>query len=98
MKDDSAQLSPADGILAIKYSLRCFAFSVASPIPLLGLPLALIAFSNYRKARAIVKGRWNPARTYLLWGSVLGSLGLLVSLLAFFFIVCVVLKILPGQY
>jgi len=98
MTDDATQLSPADGIKVINHSLRCFAFSLASLIPLIGLPLALVGFSHYRKARAIVSGRWNPARQYLLWGSVLGSLGFLISLVVVLFIACALLKILPWQY
>ena len=98
MTENPNQLSPADGIRAINYSLRCFAFSAASLVPLIGLPLAIIAFLNYRKASDIVNDRWNPARTYLLWGSVLGSLGLLISLLIILFLLCAAMKVLPWQY
>jgi hypothetical protein len=60
--------------------------------------LAFAAFSNFLKARKIVKGRWNPARSYLVWGSVLGSLSLIISLLLVLFVVCALLQILPWQY
>lgn len=98
MSEPAAQPAPADGIKAIEHSIRCFSFSMASLIPLIGLPLVFIAFSDYRRARAAVKGRWNPAEGYLVWGSILGSLGLLISLASILFLICASLKLLPWQY
>jgi hypothetical protein len=92
------QPAPADGIKVIEYSLRCFSFSLWSLIPLLGLPFVLMAFSNYRKARAVSQGHWNPARSLLAWGSALSSLGLLISTLVVMAIIASFLKMLPGQY
>lgn len=89
---------PADGILAITCSLRCFAFGLAGMVPVLGLPLAVVAFKNFRLARAATKGKWNPAQAYLIWGSIFGSLGLLLSLLVVLYAVCALLQLLPGQY
>jgi hypothetical protein len=89
---------PADGILAIRCSLRCFAFGLLGVIPVLGLPLAAVAFGNFRRARAATKGKWNPAQVYLIWGSVFGSLGLLLSLLVVLYTACALLQLLPGQY
>jgi hypothetical protein len=91
-------MSPAEGIEAIQYSLRCFAYSVASLVPVLGVPMAVAAFVNFRKARALTRGDWNPAQAYLIWGSALGSLGLLLSLLVVLFVVSAILQLLPWQY
>ena len=57
MIEDETQLSPADGILAINHSLRCFGYGLASLLPLIGLPLAGVSFVNFLKAQDIVKGR-----------------------------------------
>ncbi len=89
---------PALAIKAIELSLRCYSYSWGSLIPLAGLPLAFMAFTNYREARAVLKGQWNPAGNYLAWGSLLSSLGLLVSLVALMLVICAILKVLPGQY
>ncbi len=92
------QPAPADGIKAIEYSLRCFSFSLWSLLPLVGLPFGLIAFANYRKARAVSQGHWNPARSLLAWGNALSSLGLLISTFVVLVIIASFLKMLPGQY
>jgi hypothetical protein len=98
MNETSSQLSPADGIRVINYSLMCFRYSFGGLIPVLGLPLAVMSFSYYLKVRAAGKGCWNPAKNYLVWGSVVGSAGLLITISTIIFIACLLLKLLPWQY
>ena len=40
------QPTPADGIATIQYSLRCFNFALASALPSIGLPVALLIAAN----------------------------------------------------
>jgi hypothetical protein len=89
--------SAADSIKTVEYSLRCFSLSVLGLIPLIGLPFVMMAFLNYHRARAICKGKWNPAQSYLAWGNVFSSLGVLISLLIILFLIFEWMKILPGQ-
>jgi hypothetical protein len=98
MSNVSNQLSPAEGIKVINYSLRCFALSFGGLIPVLGVPFIIQSFSCYRQARAISKGRWNPAQRHLAWGSVIASTGLLITLGLVIFFVCLFLKLFPWQY
>jgi hypothetical protein len=98
MTDAPIQPSPADGIRVIKYSLKCFSYSFGGLIPVLGLPLVVLSFSYFLKARAAGKGCWNPAKKYLLWGSVVGSAGLLITLAVIIFTTCAMMKLLPWQY
>ena len=70
-----------DEIQAIKRSLRCFVFGLLALIPLLGLPLAVMAWRHGLAVERQFKHQWNPARLYLRWGTGLGLFGLLSSLL-----------------
>ncbi len=95
----AAQLpAPADGIKAIEYSVHCFNYSLASLIPVLGLPMALVAFSYYRRARRACRGSWNPAGRLLAWGNFLSSLGLIASAIVMLMLAASLLKLLPWQY
>lgn len=98
MTDSSRQPDAADGIRVIQYSLKCFAFSFGGLIPVLGVPLVMQSFSDHRKARAAGKGCWNPAKSYLVWGGIIGSVGLLVTIVGLVFFGCLLLKLLPWQY
>jgi hypothetical protein len=69
-----------DEIQAINRSLRCFVFGLLALIPLLGLPLTVIAWRHSVEVERKFKHQWNPARQYLLWGRALGLLGGLISL------------------
>jgi hypothetical protein len=72
-----------DRIEITERSLRCFGFGLASLIPFLGIPMAVLAILQYR---TVVLGRrqeWNPADRYLMAGFLLAGTGLLVSSLIF---------------
>ena len=67
--------TPAQKIRVIEETLRCFAFSLLSLIPLVGLPFAILTIVRHRKIRAAEDGEWNPAQLYLAWGFCLAWLG-----------------------
>lgn len=70
----------------IERSLHCFVLGGLGLLPVIGLPLALFALMAFRRVCVENQGRWNPARAYLIWGFVLGSIGVLLSLGVFFFV------------
>jgi hypothetical protein len=67
----------------IESSLRCFAMGLMGLVPVLGMPLAVLALLHFRRAILHQGGQWNPAGNYLLWGVICGGLGLLTSTLIF---------------
>ena len=75
-----------DRIETINGSLRCFVFGLLSLVPLLGIPLGVLALLHFRRVAVENGSGWNPARIYLWWGFVLGGMGLLASLLLFGFL------------
>ncbi|HEY9172853.1 MAG TPA: hypothetical protein VI136_11260 [Verrucomicrobiae bacterium] len=70
----------------IQRSLHCFILGGLGLLPVIGFPLALLALMAFRRVCVENRGRWNPARAYLIWGFVLGSIGVLFSLGVFFFL------------
>jgi len=64
----------------LERSLRCFACGLLGLVPVLGLPAAVLALVQFHKVTVGKGGQWNAAQPYLLWGFILGGLGLLVSL------------------
>ncbi|HEX3798685.1 MAG TPA: hypothetical protein VH413_08285 [Verrucomicrobiae bacterium] len=98
MNDNPIGLSAKEGIKAIEHSMRCFSFGLASLIPVIGFVLAFVAFSNFRSARAISRGQWNPGGLLLMRGILLATIGLAISSLIFVFVFAAVFQLLPGQY
>jgi hypothetical protein len=66
-------------IRTIELSLRCFVFSVLGLIPLVGLPMSVLALACYRQQLREGGQAWNPAGVYLAWGVILGVWGSLMS-------------------
>ncbi len=71
-----------DKIEFIERSLRCFWFSLLGLIPVFGLPLAIHAIFRAHVLRGVAAGGWNPARQYQVWSSLLGWLGILLTVVA----------------
>jgi hypothetical protein len=88
---EPAMPSPAVRIRLIERSLRCFALGSFSLIPLIGLPLAVLAILLHFQVWAESEKEWNPARRYLFAGFYLAWFGALVSLgaLALFVLVLI---------
>jgi hypothetical protein len=61
-------------------SLRCFTLGLFGLLPVIGIPMAVLAAADYRR---VIKGRgnmWNPAHRYLKWGGVFARMGLALFL------------------
>jgi hypothetical protein len=83
---------PVRRIRIIEASLRCFALSWFSLIPLVGLFLGLLALSSCASARRNARGEWNPAQHYLIAGFFVSGAGMILSLLALVFCAWLFLK------
>jgi hypothetical protein len=70
-----------DRIGVMKDSLRCFGFGLASLIPVLGVPMALLALYFFVRARTTAGEEWNAAEPYLKGGRALACAGLVLTLL-----------------
>lgn len=66
-------------------------------LPLAGLALAFVSWTNLFQARNAAQGEWNPAAAQLLWGRILSALGVFISMLLLFFFVCAMLKLLGEE-
>lgn len=60
--------TPAVKIEMIEGSLRCFVRGLWGFLPLIGLPLAVMALSQYMRVGRISAGQWNPAHRCLFSG------------------------------
>ncbi len=79
-----------DKVETIKRSLRCFVFGLLALLPLIGIPMAVLAIGDYYRVTTRTGDRWNAARPYLVWGYALGLVGLLISSGAVLLVVAVV--------
>ena len=70
--------SPEERIALIEGSWRCLRRGVFGLIPVLGLPAALLALVSYGRLGRPTAG-WNPARSQLRTGALLGALGCLIT-------------------
>ncbi|MBA4148689.1 MAG: hypothetical protein H0X66_11295 [Verrucomicrobia bacterium] len=71
--------TPAERILAINRSLRCFAMGWCSLLPPLGIFIFPFALVTFQRARIDTSGEWNPASRYLNWGMILAAIGGCIS-------------------
>ena len=67
---------PFDKVQLIERSLRCFAFGLVGLLPVIGVPFAFIAVSNYLQVKRRKGSIWNPAERYLGIGSLCATAGL----------------------
>ena len=76
--------SPAEiRIQVLERSLSTFTLGTLGLLPLIGFPMALLALSSFRRVCLVQSGQWNAARVYLIWGFVLASIGLVISIVTF---------------
>jgi hypothetical protein len=80
-----------DKVSVIERSLRAFVYSLIGLVPVLGLPLAVQAFTLSLRVQTETAGEWNPARFYVRWAIALSIFSLLFTFLAFFAVLLVVL-------
>jgi uncharacterized membrane protein YraQ (UPF0718 family) len=69
-----------DKIRIIEKSLRCFALSFFSLVPVFGIASVVATFVRKRKIMREVGDGWNPAHNYLKWATIVALLGTLLSL------------------
>jgi hypothetical protein len=75
--------SASERIRIIERSLRCFVFGLLSLIPVLGVPMSLLAWWHGHAVHRTARGKWNPARRYAVWGSSLAWWGFVVTFFLF---------------
>ena len=61
-------------------------------LPVLGVPFAIIAVSNFFRIKRIAGGEWNPAQTYLTWGLATALSGLFLSVLVTFVVAIIIVE------
>lgn len=72
-------LSANDRIKVMERSLSCFACGLLSLIPILGLPLGVVAVWQFRKSGPFPADA-NPAGSYRRWGGWLAIVGIGLTL------------------
>jgi hypothetical protein len=80
---------PMTKVEMIERSLRCFGYGLIALLPVVGLPLAVLAIGQYLRVKRGQGDMWNPAQRYLFWGGLCGRMSL-----AFYFIIPVVLIVI----
>ena len=79
MTPPASNLASMDKIEVIQRSLRCFTLGLIGILPVLGIPFAIVALSNYFQVKRLVGAQWNPAQTYLTWGMATALCGLFLT-------------------
>jgi len=85
-------VSPAamDKVELIQRSLRCFTLGVLGVLPVVGLPFAVMALTNYFAVQRTSGAQWNPAHTYLTWGLATAVSGLFLTLVTAFVVAAII--------
>jgi hypothetical protein len=81
-----------DRVELIKKSLRCFVLGLLALLPILGLPMAVLALATIHSVTRRQGQEWNPAQQYLLWGRALAWWGGFVSLVLFTLILSAIIN------
>lgn len=71
--------------------MSCFVLSWFGLLPVVGIPMAIMALYFSRAAMAEAQHEWNPAGRYRAVGAVLAIIGLFIS---FLFTVGIILAVL----
>ena len=78
---------PLTRVRMIERSVRCFICSLLGLLPVVGLPFAVHALTDYYRTTPRRCSGWNPAAGYRVWGVVLGILGLFMTIIVILVIV-----------
>jgi hypothetical protein len=62
----------------IRTSLRCFMMGLFGMLPVIGIPMAIMAMVDYCRAKSGRGIEWNPAQRYLSWGLALAVFSFLL--------------------
>lgn len=86
---------PDERIATIEDSLRCFTYGLLSCLPVIGAAWLYPAVRRFVHARRR-KVEWNPARGYLATGLALASIGWIIALVAWLFVL--IFFVAEGQF
>ncbi len=62
-------------ITMIRHSMRSFTYGLIGLLPAIGLPFAILALWNARRARVLERQYWNVAKPHRRWGAAIAGLG-----------------------
>jgi hypothetical protein len=68
--------NPEARIAVINLSLRAFICGLFSILPIIGLLPAIAALASWARIHLRYRNEWNPADSYLGWGTALAVLGI----------------------
>jgi hypothetical protein len=77
MNDSNPQIK----IEIIEGSVRCYVLGLCSLLPVIGIPLSLIALTQCQRVKQMAGSQWNPAHRQLRRGSLFAWLGLVATAL-----------------
>jgi hypothetical protein len=83
---------PRVKIEMIEGSRRCFMLGLLSLLPVIGLPLAIMALGQYRRVKQLRGNQWNPAHRYLHWGNICAGIAVLLLALEIVFASAIVIQ------
>ena len=70
--------APLIRIEMIQRSLKCFWLGLFSLVPILGIPLFVMALGHNHRVKQIAGGTWNPAHRYQYWGVVFARMAVVL--------------------
>ena len=76
-------MTPTNEAKVIERSLHCFACGWWSLVPILGIPMLVLAFRDYQFVRITTGTDWNPGERHLVAGITLAAMGGFISAVLF---------------
>jgi hypothetical protein len=67
---------PLSKVEMIERSIRCFELGLFGLIPVIGIPMAVMALAESRRVKLGQGAMWNPAQRLLFWGTLCARAGL----------------------
>ena len=72
---------PLGKIEMIERSMRCFTLGLFGLLPVIGIPMAVMALAHYRRVELGRGAMWNPAQRYLFWGGICARMALALTVI-----------------
>ena len=76
-------MTPSNEVKVIERSLQCLVCGWWSLVPLLGIPMLVLAFRHYQFVRITAGPDWNPGEKQLKAGIILAGIGAFISAVLF---------------
>jgi hypothetical protein len=67
----------------IERSILCLKWGLWGMLPVIGIPMAIVALQHYGRVKRGKGALWNPAQRYLFWGALCARAGLWPILILF---------------